>query len=290
MASNERHPKRDTEPPHAGERALGNDDPTTDFVGIGANGARELRPELRALLDQNGVLWDFEEWAAGEVAPACWRSLVPERSALSVWRALRALDSEAGCWPTVIGGPDDEAAHRASLRESLDSTDAILREGLALDVDLWLAEEASTDPDLLHELDGGWPNTPAAPITHHLGDVPFWRLRRAGNATLLWVETPHGWDVPAIVRFGGWNSCPPTHVHVAMLKRWHERFGACLVGLSRDRLEVEVARRPRGRGEALALAREQFLYCDELVLTEHGSLPALAACLLASDVWSFRWD
>ena len=290
MASSERHHKREGGAHGAPTSPAPSDDPTTDFVGVGASAARELRPELRALLDAHGVLWDFEEWAAGEVAPVCWRSLVPERSALAIWRALQTVTNEAGAWPLVLGGPDDEAAHRASLRESLDSTDAIVRDGLALDVDEWLATEIATDPDLLDELDGDWPSAPVAPTTHRLAEAPFWRRRRAGNATLLWVESPHAWDVPAILRFGGWNSCPPAHVHVAMLKRWSDRFGASLVGLSRDRLEVEVKRRPRSRGEALALAREHFLYCEELVLTEHESLPALAASLLASDVWSFRWD
>jgi hypothetical protein len=265
-------------------------EPTTDFVGPGAGASRDLVPELRDILDRYEVLWDFDEWAAGHVAPVCWRSLVPARSAIDVWRRMRTLVDESRCWPLVVGGPDDEAAHLAALRESLDSTDGLIREGLALDVDEWLAEEAAIDPDLVRELGDELPIGSSSVITHRILDAPAWRLRRAGNGTLLWIETPHPWDVPAILRFGGWNSCPPAQVHVAMLRRWNQRWGTELVGISRDRLELAVTRRPRNRREALLLAREHFLYCEELVLAEHGSLAALASALLVSQVWSFRWD
>ena len=264
-------------------------EPTTDFAGVGG-AAGELPAALRVALDRIGGDWALGEWARGEVAPRCWRALVPARGAIERWQRLRAIADETGCWPVVIGGPDDEKAHAAALRESLDSTDGLVRDGLALDLDEWLADEAAIDPDLLRELDDQAPFGSARVITHQILEAPAWRLRRAGNGTILWVESPHSWDVPAILRFGGWNSCPPTAVHVAMLRRWHERWGAELVALSRDRLEVAVARGPRTRPEALALAREQFLYCEELVLAEHGSLRALAAALLASRVWSFRWD
>lgn len=265
-------------------------EPTTDFVGAVGGGGDPLPTALRAALDHAGWPWEMGEWEAGEVAPRCWRARVPARGAIESWRRLRAVADESGCWPVVIGGPDDEAAHAAALRESLDSTDGLVRDGLSLDTDRWLADEAAIDPNLLRELEGGAPFGSARVITHRILDAPAWRLRRAGNATLLWAESPRSWDVPAILRFGGWNSCPPPVVHVAMLHRWHARWGAELVGLSRDRLEVAVRRPPRTRPEALALAREQFLYCEELVLAEHDSIGELAAALLVSRVWSFRWD
>lgn len=294
MASSARDPSPRSHQRGLLEPLLGSfppDEPTTDFVGPAAASAGSLPMALRAALDRvGGLRWELGEWAAGEVAPRCWRTLVPARAAIESWQRLRTLVDETGCWPVVIGGPDDERAHAAALRDSLDATDALVRDGLALDVDEWLADEAAIDPDLLRELDDGAPFGSARVMTHRILEAPAWRLRRAGNGTLLWVESPHAWDVPAILRFGGWNSCPPTTVHVAMLRRWHERFGAELVGLSRDRLEVSVARLPRTRSEALALAREHFLYCEELVLAEHGSLRSLAAALLVSRVWSFRWD
>jgi hypothetical protein len=163
-------------------------DPTTDFVAAGQGGADEIPGALRGALDRLALRWQLGEWAPGQVAPRCWRTLVPARGAIESWNRLRSLADETGCWPVVIGGPDDEVAHAAALRESLDSTDALVRDGLVLDVDEWLTDEAAIDPDLVREVDDGSPFGSARVITHRILDAPPWRLRRAGNGTLLWVE------------------------------------------------------------------------------------------------------
>jgi hypothetical protein len=79
-------------------------------------------------------------------------------------------------------------------------------------------------------------------------------------------------------------------VHVAFLKRWHEAWGAEVVGIAGDVVEMEVARPPKDRAAALALAREQFLYCADIVHQGVGSLEALGAILLGGKVWYFWWD
>jgi hypothetical protein len=246
--------------------------------------ARELPVELRDLLDRFDVLVDFELWGRADATPRAWRARVPRREILDVWKRLRALVAQSGCWPVISGVEEDERAHAATAREAQTTFAATVRRGQALSSDEWLANEAALDPDLLREIDGEWPaGAPAATRMQVLGGS-------SPTSVLLWIETPRGWEVPAALGFGGWNSCPPPAVHVALLRRWHDRFGATLVGLSRDRLELMVARRPAGRAQALALAREHFLYCEELVLHQPGSLPVLAARLMASDIWSFGWD
>ncbi len=251
-------------------------------------GSRELREELRALLDRREVLWDFEAWNHSTDNPACWRSELPRKQALTVWAQLRDVASESGCWPVIVGAADDEAAHAETAREAGQTFAATLQAGLALDTEAWFANEASLDPELLLELEGTTlPRRVSRARLQPDGEAPW---KRNATTTLFWIETPHAWQVPAALGFGGWNSCPPPAVHVALLKRWHDRWGAVLVGLSRQRLTMQAKRKPPNRNQALALAREQFLYCEELVLAEHGSLEALAAARMASDVWSFRWD
>jgi hypothetical protein len=53
-----------------------------------------------------------------------------------------------------------------------------------------------------------------------------------------------------------------------------------LVGLSHDVVNIRVRRRPKTRGEALDLAREQYSYCSDIVDQGVGTLNALAAALM----------
>ena len=104
------------------------------------------------------------------------------------------------------------------------------------------------------------------------------------------IPTPEPWQTPAFTAFGEWNDCPPSHVHVAMHKRWHERFGSDIVTIAGDVVECTVARPPTTREEALALATEQYAYCMDIVEQGFQSIEALAASLMKSAVWSFWWD
>jgi hypothetical protein len=53
---------------------------------------------------------------------------------------------------------------------------------------------------------------------------------------------------------------------------------------------LRVARRPATREAALELAREQYLYCNDIVDQGTGSLSGLAASLTTDDWWFFWWD
>jgi hypothetical protein len=89
---------------------------------------------------------------------------------------------------------------------------------------------------------------------------------------------------------GGWNACPAPEYHVAALPSWHERYGAELVAIGGDVIELRVSRRPAGRIEALTLAREMYLYDEDIVSQGTETFAMLAATLMASDWWFFRWD
>ena len=75
-----------------------------------------------------------------------------------------------------------------------------------------------------------------------------------------------------------------------MLMKLQVRFGAELVGLSTDRMDLRVTRPPQSRAEALDLAREQYVYCSDIVDQGVGTFSALAAVLLGNPLWSFWWD
>jgi uncharacterized protein DUF4253 len=136
---------------------------------------------------------------------------------------------------------------------------------------------------------GEWPGTvepsPALSVaTETLTRTPPAKVHIAVIPTDDWTT------IPAHLNWGGWNACPHPEYHVAALRSWRDRFGAELVGLSFDTMNLRVARRPATREAALELAREQYLYCNDIVDQGTGTLSRLAACLTADDWWYFWWD
>jgi len=104
------------------------------------------------------------------------------------------------------------------------------------------------------------------------------------------IPTNDWTTVPAHLCWGAWNECPPPEFHVAALRSWRDRYGAELVGLNGDTMNLMVKRRPQTREEALALAREQCAYCADIVDQGVETLSNLAATLMADDWWFFWWD
>jgi hypothetical protein len=60
--------------------------------------------------------------------------------------------------------------------------------------------------------------------------------------------------------------------------------------MSADTVELDVSCPVVGRERALALAREHFIYCYDIVHQGTGTLDHLAATLSNSGVWFFWWD
>ena len=60
--------------------------------------------------------------------------------------------------------------------------------------------------------------------------------------------------------------------------------------MSRDIIEMSVAHPPRTRESALIVAREQYVYCSDIVDQGVGTISNLAATLLNGRIWYFWWD
>jgi hypothetical protein len=136
---------------------------------------------------------------------------------------------------------------------------------------------------------GEWPqHTPPAPELTLAYDIrtgqPLKKLYLALIPSDEWAT------VPAHLLWGGWNACPDPEYHVAAFRSWRRRFDTELVGIGRDTLNLKVGRRPATRDAAMELAREQYLYCNDIVDQGLGSLEALAASLMEADWWFFWWD
>jgi hypothetical protein len=55
-------------------------------------------------------------------------------------------------------------------------------------------------------------------------------------------------------------------------------------------MNIRVKSRPPTRKAALELAREQYVYCSDIVEQGAQTLSALAAMLMGSGWWYFWWD
>jgi Domain of unknown function (DUF4253) len=74
------------------------------------------------------------------------------------------------------------------------------------------------------------------------------------------------------------------------MRMWRDHYGAELIGMSSDTLNLRVATKPKTRQEALALARDQYVYCTDIIAQGLQTYSALAASLMANDWWFFWWD
>ncbi|MDJ0276405.1 DUF4253 domain-containing protein [Sphingomonas sp. 2R-10] len=222
---------------------------------------------------------------------------VPGTQALAAWERIRA---EGKGWPVIVG--DDEGLYAICDQFSMD-TPSVLTPGaqdlpvppvaqviatsrtIAMPRDL--ANWNGSDPDR-RPASGPWPDDVAAMdltvATNLLDGRTFARVH------IVTLPTAHGWEVPAYLRWGNWNGCPPPAYQCAALRGWQERHGAELVGINRDTINLRVKRRPTDGVEALAVASECYAYCPDTVDQGVGTIEALAATLMASDWWFFWWD
>lgn len=119
----------------------------------------------------------------------------------------------------------------------------------------------------------------------------YWDHFAKKTCPLILAEIPvkNPWEVFAYLPFGGWNECPGTREHMAVSKYWYELYGAVPAVLTHDVLEYELPK-PIGKEKALETAKEQYIFCCDIVDQGVETIGALADMLSKSTVWYFWWD
>ena len=136
---------------------------------------------------------------------------------------------------------------------------------------------------------GEWPNKPDP----SLGLSVAYDLLKGTPLSKVYIgiaPTDDWTTIPAYLRWGGWNDCPSAEYHVAAMRLWRDRYGAELVGMSFDTINLRLSSGPKTREDALALARDQYVYCPDVIDQGVLTYSALAADLMANDWWYFWWD
>lgn len=214
------------------------------------------------------------------------------QEALDWSRRLRHHHLTTGWWPVLID--DDTPAYLANAYKhaAAPETDHTI-DGEALlatrgehRLQVYGTElAAKTRAELRGE--GAWPAQAVRPGFR----LPFDHAGGPVAVTVALVPAEAGWQVPAVLQYGGWNRYPTPAEHVAILRHWHDRYGAEIVAMTGRTAEFAVARPPRTRIEALALAWEYFLYNDGYYDLYHAdNLTELAASLIGASVWLAWWD
>lgn len=243
--------------------------------------------------------------AAPEPPPAFPYPLVAVRGAegLDAWRRLREAWRAEGCCPVLLGDRDELETVAEGLAGAAQTPAEILRDAsarTAADVlARRLAEHRASFADLegdpeVREVDGLFVEPgewPAAQSPSRLGahlDISSGEPKRL--VYLAKLPTAHAWEIPAYLSYGDWNDCPSPADQVALHRDWHARYGAEIWAVASDVVECWVPRPPADRAGAAALAREQYLYCSDIVEQGTDTLLALAAALQGADAWFFWWD
>lgn len=103
---------------------------------------------------------------------------------------------------------------------------------------------------------------------------------------------PHqqAWSAPAYFAFGGWSNNPSPAEHVGVLRHWQQRWGAELIGLGANTMDLLVRVKPTTWRQGFELAQEHIDYCPgSLHANGITNLRELAHHLMTSPCWRFRW-
>lgn len=116
------------------------------------------------------------------------------------------------------------------------------------------------------------------------GHIDWFQPNDEDTLAIVLLPTKHSYEAPAYLHWFGAESIG-TEVVVAMLEKWHERYGAELACHYGTMLQFYANSRPTNLDDALCLAREQELIAPCTTALPGVSLLDHALALMASDTW-----
>lgn len=258
------------------------------------------------LLAANGL--NPESFTATVSDEKIFRGELPAGRIVETWMKLARAASETKYWPIICGGRDDDyepvecdadsilaAAPIGSIREVLKPRMEERREQLsqimpefaqAKDIDELGRLADATGINLFGaRVEEPWPTEAPERVNFHTV-----RELKGGPAAVLLIRVEHSHDVPAHLGFGGWNDCPSPELQVAVLREWHKEYNAVPACITGDVLECAVVKRPQTEPEAMKLAAEQWIFCDDIVSQGTQTVRKLAMEIWRSPTWFFWWD
>jgi Domain of unknown function (DUF4253) len=263
--------------------------------------------ELKEFLTLNNVdcrslklLWEID-------SKRVYGLTVSRAEAIDRWHRLRQLINESKYYPVILGCEDEIEWHNEYIARSSVSINVIIDRASTLDAKKWFCgtakqiyncEYVNAEFDNREPIEiitdyrlGEWQNDVyprnkfAIPCNNLNNSIQLGEL-----ITIALIPTQVCWHVPAYLKFGNWNDCPAPEIHSGLMRYWHDRYEAEVVSITNDVMEMHVSKPPLNRYDALSLATEHYLYCNDIVEQGTKNLSILAAKLLKSSVWYFWWN
>lgn len=259
---------------------------------------------------------DAQAFWPSKLNPEIWNGDVPGANAVVLWLALRAQFELTGIWPVLRGSAVEEP------EEFYNNPSEILSQVPSYGLNQLLAPRLTERIEAFQQMFGDYPSDlelkafvakvdasgamsfggrPASPTPwpdtkktqpnleiHSVSDMGTRRLRR--HVQLSLIPLSHAYEVPAYLGFGGWNDSPMPELQVAVLREWHKLYGAVPIAVTGDVLECVVDRPPQTEEQAMALAAEQWIFCDDIVSQGTQTIRNLAIEIWRSPQWFFWWD
>ncbi len=266
-------------------------------VGIDPNNIGEIGVNL-SVVSHEGMPIELsgDSHVAGSFDPSefgegiYFAAVAPDR-AMGIWRLLRRDAPESGLYPILYAGhnkddlPDWLPFLARDPREGLQA-------GISYSIEQRVAEVEGRYRDDGLKYHGAWPDQPQAChqsvfIDGYSDDIDM---------------------VPAIALLPGYDGCealsnfqlggnqPSAAEFIAFTKHWHAQYGADVLGLWSDRIELYVETPPNNRSAALELAQEMTAFCCTMLDQElpdgrtMTNLEDVAAYAMNSTIWRFYWD
>ena len=206
-------------------------------------------------------------------------------------KTLSDLRARGGGTPIILGNEEsfEQVVECMELNDE-STTDELIEVARQIDVLQWLASREAADPEYYEMEPAAWPEEEVSPNTALSAHCDVLSGEPHSQVMLTILPTTESWTAPCFLKIGNWNEVPRAEEHAALFKYWSEQFGATVACIANDVIEMTVARPASTCDEALALARQQFIYCPDIVHQGVGSVEALAATLIGSTVWYFWWD
>lgn len=253
--------------------------------------------ELRQHLDASGVaVPPLQEAGATSAGTPVYACEVSGADGFRIWYGLRELHPQSGWWPVLTEAGTRLAAANGGGPQLISTP---LERGRRLDAEDLLAarlvpqrHEEGTPEAKDHF--AGLVNALAADLAGTANIDSVGGLHLAGlhrdRITLLAVPAGDGFEVPALLGWpGGWAYGLGGAEHYAILRHFHDQYGAELLTLDAGRMDLLIRDRPRTAQAVARAALELYAYCPDIVRRSAGTLPDLARGQILGNTWSLWW-
>lgn len=269
---------------------------------------RQLPPELRLLFADDGVdrtlpadlppgsvVWPDPTFARlqSPSRPAFWLSDDPVSGEL--WAALREAHPVSGLWPVLL---EDSVQPWSAGQIAPDDPKLIdVFEAGAFMAEVWSDWIAQANPEQIEDLlpfGGDCPGLagPGTLMTEPHVVADWYACVLAERRPLLGLAAAsRGADALVVM---GWQGAVNHNEWVvpmaAVVRSWEDRFGARVVGVGFNTLELSVAAPPVTPEHAIKVAAEHWTFCPDSIIQGPGNLIDYGEQIIGKYFWSFWWD